>query len=135
MTATAPVDFHSMLAAEMRHVELAPATRGLPGAEKKAAVIKGLRLVGALPEDKDHPLVTAAEVAIDALIWAIRHKRERGVALPQEDLLLLRVIDAFDSAATRTLFAGRRVCFEWNCRFRREWRPSTRECWTAWCQG
>ena len=81
MTATAPVDFHSILAAEMRHVELATATRGLLGAEKKAAVIQGLRLVGALPEDKDHPLIAAAEVAIDALIWAIRHKREVSLFL------------------------------------------------------
>ncbi len=85
MSATAPTtasgEFHSMLAAEMRHVELAPATRGLPGAEKKAAVIKGLRLVGALPEDEASPLVTAAEVAIDAIIWAIRHKREVSLFL------------------------------------------------------
>ena len=78
---TAPVDFHTMLAAEMRHVELAPETRDLPGTEKKAAVIQGLRLVGALPEDKDHPLIAAAEVAIDALIWAIRHKREVSLFL------------------------------------------------------
>ena len=78
---TTPADFHSILAAEMRHVELAPETRALPGSEKKAAVIKGLRLVGALPEDEASPLVIAAEAAIEAIVWSINHKREVSLFL------------------------------------------------------
>ena len=70
-------DFHAQLAGEMRYVQLKSAD--LPGVEKKALVIAGLQATGVLP--KDGPAVAAAEVAIDALIWAIRHKAELSLFL------------------------------------------------------
>ena len=72
-------DFHAQLAGEMRYVQLKSAE--LPGVEKKALVIAGLQATGMLPKDGSDPLVVAAEVAIDALIWAIRHKAELSLFL------------------------------------------------------
>ena len=83
--AHAATGFHSILAAEMRHVELAPETRDLPGAEKKAAVISSLEAMGVIPTGPEgqpaRSALAAAEAAIDAIIWAIRHKSEVGLFL------------------------------------------------------
>ena len=70
-------NFHAQLAGEMRYVELKSGDR--PGAEKKLLVIAGLQETGVLPADG--PAVAAAEVAIDALIWAIRHKSDLSLFL------------------------------------------------------
>lgn len=82
---TTPVDFHSLLAAEMRRVELAPETRELPGAEKKALVVAAMKTLGVIPTGPEgqpaRSALAAAEAAIDAIIWAIRHKREVSLFL------------------------------------------------------
>ena len=75
----ASAGFHSLLAAEMRRVELAPETRALPGSEKKAKVISALEALGVIPTGPEGQ--PAAEAAIDAIIWAIRHKREVSLFL------------------------------------------------------
>lgn len=69
------------IAREMRRVETGQGSKDLPGAEKKTLVINSLRDLGILPAADTDPARAQAEVAIDALIWAIRHKKELSIFL------------------------------------------------------